>query len=482
MDRCQGMPRHAAIYARQSRTTEGSASLSIQVDTCREVAARFGMDVAHELVEPPSTSGYKNRGRDRPQFLRLLELIDAGEVDAVVISNTDRLSRGGGVGWTPLLEAIERAGHDANRFILRPDGWLSEFELGIRSAIDREEASKTSARMRDVRAREAREGKPRPAPCRPYGYRYDAATKSMSIVVPESETLRECADRVLAGESPYSVAKDLNRRNIPTVTGTRWSTSVLISILQSARIAGLRSHLGEVVGPGQWDGIVTPEEHERLVALTANRHSHGGKRAPRTYPLVGFLKCGKCGKPLRSQSRKEGERRGRRYACRSTENLDGCGSIQIKAEFVEEAVSDYVIGTIADPDLRDRLLAAAPAPDDSTHREALAELRKIDAERQRLTDLAVEGVITAAEVRRKNSELDERTSRLHQQLTRSTDDAAIARLPVTVPELLEAWDDRGIDFQRVLIGLLIDHITVEPATRKGPGRFDDERLSWTLRA
>jgi hypothetical protein len=71
MDRSQGMPRHAAIYARQSRTTEGSASLSIQVDTCREVAARFGIDVAHELVEPPSTSGYKNRGRDRPQFLRL---------------------------------------------------------------------------------------------------------------------------------------------------------------------------------------------------------------------------------------------------------------------------------------------------------------------------------------------------------------------------------------------------------------------------
>ena len=158
------MANRAAIYARQSVTQQGSASLAIQVEACRETAKRFGIEVVRELVEPASTSGYKNRGRDRPRFLELLDLIRTGVVDSVVIYQTDRLSRGGGVGGTPLLEAIEAAGHDHNRFILRPDGWLSEFELGIRAAIDREEAAKTSARMLDVRAREAREGKPRPAP------------------------------------------------------------------------------------------------------------------------------------------------------------------------------------------------------------------------------------------------------------------------------------------------------------------------------
>ena len=52
------MSTNAAIYARQSITREGSASLDIQVDTCRDVAARFGLTVTHELIEPPSTSGY----------------------------------------------------------------------------------------------------------------------------------------------------------------------------------------------------------------------------------------------------------------------------------------------------------------------------------------------------------------------------------------------------------------------------------------
>jgi len=50
----------AAIYARQSITREGSASLDVQVEACREAAARLTLEVVAELVEAPSTSGYSN--------------------------------------------------------------------------------------------------------------------------------------------------------------------------------------------------------------------------------------------------------------------------------------------------------------------------------------------------------------------------------------------------------------------------------------
>lgn len=49
---------------------------------------------------------------------------------------------------------------------------MSEFEIGIRSAMDREESKKTSDRMLAVRAREAREGKPRIAGPMAYGWNY----------------------------------------------------------------------------------------------------------------------------------------------------------------------------------------------------------------------------------------------------------------------------------------------------------------------
>ena len=161
--------RLAALYARQSITRDGSASLDVQIEACREAAKRLKVDVVVELVEPPSTSGYRNRGRSRPKFGELLELIRAGEVDCVIAYKTDRLSRGGGPGWAPLVDAFEAAGRDPDKAVATTDGWVSEFEIGIRASMDREESKKLSDRMRDVRAREAREGKPRISG-RPYGY------------------------------------------------------------------------------------------------------------------------------------------------------------------------------------------------------------------------------------------------------------------------------------------------------------------------
>ncbi len=95
----------AAIYARQSITREGSASLKVQLEACRQTAKRLKVRPVVELVEAPSTSGYQNRGRSRPKFQELLKMIRDGEVDCVIAYKTDRLSRGGGPGWAPLVHA-----------------------------------------------------------------------------------------------------------------------------------------------------------------------------------------------------------------------------------------------------------------------------------------------------------------------------------------------------------------------------------------
>ncbi len=122
------------LYIRQSLTREGSESIPTQIDVCTDAAPRLGAVIVDTLVERPSTSGYKDRGRSRPKF-----------------------------------KAFEKAGCDIGHAVLTPNGWLSEFELGIRATTDREESRKTSDRMRDVRAREARAGKPRVSG-RPFGY------------------------------------------------------------------------------------------------------------------------------------------------------------------------------------------------------------------------------------------------------------------------------------------------------------------------
>ena len=131
--------------------------------------------------------------------------------------------------------------------------------------MDREESKKTSERMTAVRAREAREGKPRPSGQRGFGYSLDW----MTIDEAEAALIREAADRVLRGESTYAIATDWNARGVPTVNGKQWSVNVLVTIMGSPRIAGLREHHGAVVAEGTWPAIIDRATHEQLRAVLA---------------------------------------------------------------------------------------------------------------------------------------------------------------------------------------------------------------------
>jgi len=457
----------AALYARQSITREGSASLDVQVEACREAAARLKLEVVTELVEAPSTSGYSNRGRNRPKFGELLDLIRRGEVDCVVAYKTDRLSRGGGPGWAPLVDAFEEAGRDPDRAVATTDGWVSEFEIGIRSAMDREESKKTSDRMQAVRAREAKEGVPRIGGRRPYGF-----TRDMSEhVAEEVERIREAADRVLAGESVWSICTDWNKCGVPTVMGKAWTVQTLTTILTSPRIAGFRTHRGQVVGEGQWNRIIDEDRHDALVAALAPRPSK--PRKGRTYPLVGFLVCGKCGGSMRSLTRENG---GRSYACRKGPGMGGCGGIRIQANGLEAYVRDLICGMLADPVTRAAMAELTPASTPGAMSDALIDLR---LRRDRLIDLYTGGDIDRDTFRSRQAKLDDQ---IHAANVQGANGAApMSTIPSTFAELLAIWDESGIDFQRGLIEVVLEKLTVRPATSRGRA-FDSGRIGVGLRA
>ena len=478
------MTDRGAIYARQSVTRPskgraevligGSVSLDEQVRQCREAAPRLGIDVVVDLVEKPSTSGYKERGRNRPEFKELLEHIRTGRIDCVIAYKTDRLSRGGGPGWAPLLEAFEQAGRDLDRAVATPGGWVSEFEIGIRATMDREESKKTSERMTAVRAREAREGKPRPSGQRGFGYSLDW----MTIDEAEAALIREAADRVLRGESTYAIATDWNSRGVPTVNAKQWSVNVLLTILRSPRIAGLREHHSGVVAEGTWPAIVDRSTHEQLKAALAPKPRRRGPR-PRKYALAGILRCALCGGPLRSLIRENGVAS---YACRKLPGNGGCGRIRIKAEPVEAHVKEMVLGMLADPTTRDVLVALQPEEIDGDVVSIGEQVRAIQTRRERLVDLYVGGDLDKSSYRRRSDELD---AELHvaelafaDRLTHST----LVGIPTTYEALEEQWDEKGIEFQRLLIEAVLEPITVKPAAVRGRKRFDAGRLVLVPRA
>jgi len=91
--RSNTMPKRAAIYARQSITRgEVDESLSLEFQTARGKAwiAEKGYQFAGVFTDGDS-KGWK---RHRPQFDRMLGLMQTGQVDVVVVYKLSRFFRG----------------------------------------------------------------------------------------------------------------------------------------------------------------------------------------------------------------------------------------------------------------------------------------------------------------------------------------------------------------------------------------------------
>ncbi len=473
------------LYIRQSLTRDKSESIPLQIERCTEAARALGAEIVETLVEPPSTSGFKDRGRGRPRFLDLLELVRSGQARAVMAYKSDRLSRGGGPGWAPLIEAFEDAGCDTDHAVLTPNGWLSEFEIGIRASMDREESKKLSDRMRDVRARDAREGKPRISG-RPYGYscaglhasdcevvgcRHDG---TMSLVPGELEVIEEVVERVLLGESLWRIANDFNDRGIPSARGGEWRTGTLTRLLTNPRYVGLREHNGVVVAEGRWERAIDRSTWDRLQEALKARPTAGPKRfGARTYPLVGFLFCSKCGGKLRSLRKQNGRRA---YYCRKGAGLGGCGGISTIAEPVEDEVRQYVIGKLCDPKYRKQLVRLSETAADES--ESLADqLADAEAQRDMLLDLYLEKKVNKATYERRYSALTDTIEALGRKAFAAPQHSVLRDLPPTVEQLDELWEAKGIGFQRQLIDLVIQRVEVLPG-QQGRKAFDPKRLVW----
>src|SRR5690606_15019329 len=105
----------------------------------------------------------------------------------------------------------------------------------------------------------------------------------------------------------------------------------------------------------------------------------------------------------------------------------------------------------------------------------LEALREIDERRQRLIDLYTDGDIDRASFRTRKDRLDDEAREVETRIASRTGTRVLAEVPGTYEELIAAWDDRGIDFQRRLIEALLHPIIVNPA-RSRKRAFDPGRL------
>src|SRR6266550_6989798 len=218
----------AGIYARISSDREGdNLAISRQLADCEQLAARRGWKVVERYVDS-DISAYS--GKRRPEYQRMLEDVDTGVVAAVVVYHADRLHRHPRE-LEDFIDLCQRkqtklATVSGDLDLSTHDGQLL---ARITGAVARKESDDKSRRIRRKHEELAAAGRVSGGGTRPFGYETDKRT----LRPDEAEIIRDCATRVLAGDSLRSICKDLNERGIFTVTGKQWSTQTLRRLLMS---------------------------------------------------------------------------------------------------------------------------------------------------------------------------------------------------------------------------------------------------------
>jgi site-specific DNA recombinase len=479
----------AAIYTRISDDRDGNAlGVARQEKDCRQLAERLGWQVA-AVYSDNDISAYN--AAHRPGYEALCVALERREVRAVIAWHPDRLHRSPRQleGFIDLIEATK-----AKVQTVGAGEWDLSTSTGRAvartiGAWSRHESEHKGERVRRKMQERAANGLPHGGSHRPFGYDDDRVTINRA----EAKIVREIARRVLAGEALTAITRNLNQREVPTVSGKRWSNGTVRGIALNPRYAGLRA-VGkgakrEVVGPAVWDPILLDRDtHDALVTLLTDpsRRRNGG--SARRNLLAGLLWCGRCGHRLLAHPRRKRLANGdtsitRTYCCvrdaAKATHADACGRLRITANDLESYIVDGVLAWSdrhAD-DFAERVAAFEDRSDDEAERVALGARK-----RQLATDWA-DGLLDRAEWRVARERIDAKLAALH------VDEAAALRrraASVHLDGLRGRWakpDDRGgltFDERRAVLADVIERIDVMPA---GPGvhGWDPDRVKVAFR-
>jgi site-specific DNA recombinase len=455
----------AGVYARISSDRDGDQlGVNRQIEDCRREAERRGF-VVDGLYVDDDTSAWS--GKQRPEFERMVDDLRTRRIGAVLVWHLDRLTR-----HPRELEAfmdlceelhVELGCVTGDVDLSSHIGRLTARMLG---GLARYESDHKSERIRRKHEEIAAHGRVSGGGSRPYGYESDKLT----VREAEAAIIRECAQRLLAGEPVLSIARDLNERGVTSASGGAWSPQSLRRMLASPRISGQRIHHGEIVAKAVWPAIISPKDGAKIRALLANPERRTNKAA-RRYLLGGLLVCSHCGERLVARPRSGGQRR---YACAKGPGFSGCGKTYITADDVELFVTEAVLHRLDSAALQRTLERKQRKQPDA--QRWLSEMEQAQAQLVELAAAYGNRELSMNELRAARKPIEQRLTNARKQLTKVSRSSVIDRYIGNGAGLRAEWDSLDLSQQHAIVAAVIDSVLVGPA-RRGYNRFDESRLT-----
>jgi site-specific DNA recombinase len=478
------------IYTRKS-TEEGLEQEFNSLDAQREAGEAFIQSQKHLgwecLPDHYDDGGFSGATMERPALQRLLDDIEAGKVDVVLVYKVDRLSRSL-LDFARIIEAFDKRGISfvsvTQQFNTATS--MGRLILNVLLSFAQFEREMIAERTRDKMAAARRKGK-WVGGCPAFGY--DVAPGGGKLIVnpEEAAQVREVFALYLQERSLLRVVEVLNGRgwrtkSWTTKTGKRhegspWEKSTLRKVLTNVTYIGKVDYKGEIYS-GEHAGIVDPELFARVAEMldAGRRDTRGRTRNKHGFLLRGLVRCVACksvmtsstsaprGKPYRYYTCTEVNRRGRKE----------CSVRSVPAEELERFVVARISEMGADPSLLRDTLEAVAADRQRNKPELEREQRQLQVEHQACRGEAKQLVAALAtqtggdgrSIIERLAELDQRAGQIEKRLTEIQEAlAAIDRTTVKPADVASAlslfnpvWEALTPRERANLLHILIDGV------------------------
>jgi site-specific DNA recombinase len=326
--------------------------------------------------------GYSGGNLDRPGISRIRELVQAGEIQCVIVYKIDRLSRN-------IVDAVnlvlrEWDGVCHLKCAMEPIDTSTELGRMIFSILAMFadfERSTIKARMFGGAVKRAEEGRV-PGIRLPYGYRRGATPGTVEVVESQAAVVRHIFELYSIGRGPYSIAALLNEEGLTNRTGDAWSKPTIQKMLSNEAYIGRliygRSTANKRSGKGPeqrkrvprttplvvkddvYPVIVPPDLFTRCQELRRQKYRSmehtSGRALSSSYLLTGLATC-RCGHALQAWHSTSSAGRTPVYKCegRWHKGLAFCDCGQIPQAVLEQIITDEVT-KLTRPDVRKEFL------------------------------------------------------------------------------------------------------------------------------
>ena len=355
------------LYERLSRDDElqgESNSISNQKQMLEDFARRNGLPNPTHFTD----DGISGTRFDRPGFLAMMEEVEAGRVEAIVIKDMSRLGRD----YLKVGQVMEVLRQRGVRLIAINDGVDSlkgdDDFTPFRNIMNEFYARDTSRKIRSVFTAKGMSGQHLTGTVI-YGYLWDEKREHWLVDEEAAEVVRRIFSLTLEGYGPYQIACKLSadRIEIPVVHLARfnegvnrskpvkdpygWGSSTIVNILKKREYLGhtinfkTRKHFKDkkshYVSEDEWtlfenthEAIIDQQTFDLVQKIRSNvrRYPNGWGEAA---PLTGLLYCADCGGKMYVHRTNNG-RRISQYTCSNYTKVP-CGTLCLTQHRINES-------------------------------------------------------------------------------------------------------------------------------------------------